>query len=135
MMNKRSPWLTSWPSLKWIESMKPETRARISTVATAVNRPVYSSHSVIFLCSGCDAVTGGGAGAALAIGLLSQPASRLAANSNEIRRIARVIGLAPSGLPPAARQERSQQRNMRLIRPEHGKGSATRKTLHAAILR
>jgi len=27
--------------------MKPDTRARISTVSIAVKRPVYSSHSVI----------------------------------------------------------------------------------------
>jgi hypothetical protein len=32
--------------------MKPETRGRTSTVATAAKRPVYSSHSVISLCSG-----------------------------------------------------------------------------------
>ena len=40
------------------------------------NRPVYSSHSVIFFCSGRATVTAGGLGAAPAAGLPSQPASR-----------------------------------------------------------
>src|ERR1700722_14238081 len=55
--------------------MKPETRARISTVSTAVTRPFYSSHSVIIFSSGCETVTGGGVGDALPpTDLLSQPA-------------------------------------------------------------
>src|SRR5262252_6401217 len=63
MTNRRSPCLTSWPSLKWTVSMNPETRARTSTCSTATKRPVYSSHSVIVFCSGCATVTGGAGGA------------------------------------------------------------------------
>ncbi len=74
MTNRRSPCLTIWPSLKWMESMKPETRARTSTVFTATKRPVYSSHSVIASASARETVTAGGCGPALAAGLLSQPA-------------------------------------------------------------
>ena len=66
--------------------MKPDTRARTSTVATATNRPVYSSHSVIVFCIGFETVTGGGGGAAPAPGLLSQPASRPANNAATIKR-------------------------------------------------
>src|SRR5688572_28005353 len=38
--------------------MKPETRARISTVATASKRPEYSSHWMMRLASGSDTDTG-----------------------------------------------------------------------------
>ena len=72
--------------------MKPETRARTSTVSTAMNRPVYSSHSVIVFCIGRDTVTGGGGGAAPAPGLLSQPASRPANNAATIKRRTPVMG-------------------------------------------
>src|ERR1700729_1180048 len=61
--------------------MKPETRARISTVSTAVNRPVYSSHSVIIFSSGCDTVTGGGGGDALPPTDLPSQGARIAARS------------------------------------------------------
>src|SRR5258708_17603965 len=57
--------------------MNPDTLARISTVSSAVKRPVYSSHSVMLFCSGCDTVTVGGGGAEPAVGLLSQPANTL----------------------------------------------------------
>src|SRR5215212_4870121 len=56
-----------------MESRKPDTRARTSTVFIAAKRPVYSSHSVIFFCTGTATVTAGGAGAELAAGLPSQP--------------------------------------------------------------
>ena len=71
--------------------MKPETRARISTVSNAVKRPVYSSHSVMLFCSGCDTVTAGG-GAELAAGLLSQPASTLAVSIREPKSTMRIMG-------------------------------------------
>ena len=58
--------------------MKPETRARISTVSTAVNRPVYSSHSVIIFSSGRETVTGGGGGEALSPTDLPSQAARIA---------------------------------------------------------
>ena len=51
---------TNWPSLKCMESRKPETRARISTRSRASKRPVYSSHSMIFFNSGLATVTGSG---------------------------------------------------------------------------
>src|SRR3954471_4166810 len=75
-----------------MESIKPDTRARTSTVATGTNRPVYSSHSVIDFCSGFDTVTGGGGGAALATGLLSQPASGPANNAATIKWRTPIIG-------------------------------------------
>src|SRR5215470_9148939 len=94
MMNRRSPCLTIWPSLKCTESMKPETRARTSTLSTAVKRPVNSSHSVMTFCTGCATVTDGGGGAAPAAGLRSQPARERAAKSSRLNRMPRVIGLA-----------------------------------------
>ena len=93
MTNSRSPCLTIWPSLKWMESMKPDTRARTSTVSTAAKRPVYSSHSVIVFCSGCETVTGGGGGAAPATGLLSQPASMPANNAATMKTAALSMAL------------------------------------------
>src|SRR6476620_4689511 len=79
-----------WPSLKWIESMKPDTRARTSTVSTAAKRPVYSSHSVILFCSGVATVTDGG-GPDLATGAPSQPATRYATGSKRQPRTDHVI--------------------------------------------
>ena len=58
MVNSRSPTLTIWPSLKWILSMKPETRARTSTEASASKRPENSSHWVTRLATGGEMVTG-----------------------------------------------------------------------------
>ena len=75
-----------------MESMKPETRARTSTVSSASKRPVYSSHSVIDFCSGFETVTGGGGGAPPATGLLSQPASTVAANAAMIKRRTPIMG-------------------------------------------
>src|SRR5262249_33996329 len=80
--------------LKCTESMKPETRARTSTLSTAVKRPVNSSHSVMTFCTGCATVTDGGGGAEPAAGLRSQPARERAANSSRLNRMPRVIGLA-----------------------------------------
>src|SRR4051794_18736135 len=74
-----------------MESMNPETRARTSTVATAANRPVYSSHSVIVFWSGLATVTDGGGGDELAAGLLSQPTSVWAASSRMPGTIPRVM--------------------------------------------
>src|ERR1700742_3828085 len=94
MTNRRSPCLTIWPSLKWIESMNPETRERTSTVAKASNRPVYSSHSVIDFWIGCETVTEGGGGVALLACLLSQPATaqaRTVANAKMAARVIRVF--------------------------------------------
>src|ERR1700741_1992518 len=71
--------------------MKPETRARTSTVSTATNRPVYSSHSVIFFCSGRDTVTGGGACTALATGCESQLHNKCANRNSEHKDTVRVI--------------------------------------------
>src|SRR5205809_5946193 len=71
--------------------MKPETRARTSTRPTASNRPVYSSHSVITFCSGLATVTGGGGGAGAATGLLSQPASKAAVSSRELKGAKRIM--------------------------------------------
>src|SRR5580692_1011617 len=71
--------------------MKPETLARISTVSNEVKRPVYSSHSVMLFCSGCDTVTAG-AGAELEVGLLSQPASTLAVSIREPNSTMRFMG-------------------------------------------
>src|SRR5882724_12400379 len=110
MTNRRSPCLTIWPSLKWMESMKPDTRARTSTVATATNRPVYSSHSVIGFCSGLETVTGGGGGAAPAPDLLSQPASKLANNAATIKRRTPVMG------PYFIRENQSRKRQIDLSR-------------------
>ncbi len=87
---RRSPCLTTSPSLKWMESMKPETRARTSTVSTAVNRPVYSSHSVIVFWSGRATVTGGGE-AAVSAGLRSQPAKPCAARTSRPNETPRTI--------------------------------------------
>ncbi len=89
-MNSRSPCLTTWPSLKCSESMKPETRARTSTVATATNRPVYSSHSVMRCCSGLETVTAGSCGPELA-GCWPHPANPMAASPQASIRIARVM--------------------------------------------
>src|SRR5215208_4154719 len=95
MTNSRSPCLTIWPSLKWMESMKPETRARTSTVSTAVKRPVNSSHSLMTFCSGRATATEGGGGTELAAGLPSQPTSACAANNSRLKKIPRIIiGLA-----------------------------------------
>src|SRR5215510_1603784 len=94
MMNRRSPCLTIWPSLKCTESMNPETRARTSTLSTAAKRPVNSSHSVMTFCTGCATVTAGGGGAELAAGLRSQPTRERVANSSRLKRMPRVIGLA-----------------------------------------
>ena len=58
MVNSRSPTLTSWPSRKCSLSMKPETRARTSTEATASKRPENSSHWVTRLAIGGAMVTG-----------------------------------------------------------------------------
>src|SRR5437879_6284926 len=58
MVNSGSPTLTDWPSLKCSFSMKPETRARISTTATASKRPEYSSHCVTRLATGAEIDTG-----------------------------------------------------------------------------
>src|SRR5258708_33815483 len=58
MVNSGSPTLTSWPSLKCSSSMKPETRARTSTEATASKRPENSSHWVTRLAIGGATLTG-----------------------------------------------------------------------------
>src|SRR5258708_40360878 len=58
MVNSWSPTLTDWPSLKCSFSMKPETRARISTTARASKRPEYSSHCVTRLAIGGEIDTG-----------------------------------------------------------------------------
>src|SRR5215813_12966037 len=71
--------------------MKPETRARTSTLSTATNRPVYSSHSVICFCNGRATVTGGGGGAAPAACLLSQPVSAWAASARKPNKAARMM--------------------------------------------
>src|SRR2546428_5469416 len=52
MWNKRSPSWTISPSLKGAVIMKPDTRARISTVLSASNRPVKSWYSVTSLVIG-----------------------------------------------------------------------------------
>src|SRR3954451_6697766 len=75
-----------------MDSIKPDTRARTSTVATGTKRPVYSSHSVIDFCSGFETVTGGGGDATPAPGLLSQPAKTAASNAATIKRRAPIIG-------------------------------------------
>src|SRR5215470_4249457 len=59
MMKSRSSFLTICPSLKCRESMKPETRARTSTVSSAWKRPVYSSHSATTLGIGFATVKAG----------------------------------------------------------------------------
>src|SRR5262245_687590 len=105
MTNRRSPCLTIWPSLKWIESMKPETRERTSTDSTAEKRPVNSFHSVTALCSGFATVTGGGDVAALAAGLPSQPADRLAITNKVAETMRRFIEFAPA--PKVTCQPRS----------------------------
>src|SRR6185369_13253566 len=74
-----------------MESIKPETRARISIVATATNRPVYSSHSVTLSCNGLDTVTAGSGGAELA-DLSPQPLNARAASRPTDIGIERVIG-------------------------------------------
>src|SRR5882757_5704599 len=74
-----------------MESIKPETRARTSTVANATNRPVYSSHSVTLSCKGLDTVTAGNGGAELA-DLSPQPLKARAANRPTDIGIERVIG-------------------------------------------
>src|SRR5258708_35523516 len=57
--------------------MNPDPLGGISAVSNAVKRQVYSSHSVMLFCSGCDTVTVGRGGAEPAVGLLSQPANTL----------------------------------------------------------
>src|SRR5215213_5244003 len=74
-----------------MESRKPDTRARISTVLVAAKRPVYSSHSVIFFCTGVETVTAGGAGAELAAGLPSQPGIKKPAHKTRAISTARDI--------------------------------------------
>src|SRR5215467_9020043 len=71
--------------------MKPETRARTSTLSTATNRPVYSSHSVICFCNGRATVTGGGGGAAPAACLVSQPVSAWATSARKPNKAARMM--------------------------------------------
>src|SRR5258707_12451997 len=78
-----------------MESTKPETLARTSTVSPAANRPVYSSHSVMTLCTGPATVTDGAGGAAVAAGLLSQPTSHDAAANRESNNNARSLALPP----------------------------------------
>ena len=95
--------------------MKPETLARTSTLATAVKRPVYSSHSVTVFCSGRATVTGGGGGAELAAGLPSQPASNWAMSSIEPRTVARVIEFSSltsriGAAPPACDNNQAPRR-------------------------
>src|SRR3954464_7784641 len=70
MVNSGSPALTHCPSLKCSVSMKPETRARTETIATASKRPEYSSHWVTCRASGSETETGvaGGPPCASAIG-------------------------------------------------------------------
>src|SRR5260370_41116860 len=63
MVNSGSPTLTSWPSLKCSSSMKPETRARTSTEATASKRPENSSHCVTRLAIGGATLTAMAGGA------------------------------------------------------------------------
>src|ERR1700730_11111181 len=105
IMNRRSPCFTIWPSLKWMESTKPETLARTSTVSTAVKRPVYSSHSVMTFCNGRATVTGGAGGAAEAAGLLSQPANHNAMTNRELSRNARPIEfVSVSRIDPTGRK-------------------------------
>src|SRR5262249_3934116 len=82
-----------------MESTKPETLARTSTVSTAAKRPVYSSHSVMSLCTGRATVTDGAAGAALAAGVLSQPASDDTVMNRQSSRIARTIALPSLHIP------------------------------------
>ena len=89
--------------------MKPDTRARTSTVSTAVKRPVYSSHSATTLGIGFATVTAGGDGAEPATGLLSQPPKKCAArqiSNNEARlhgctllNVAPVEIITPNGRP------------------------------------
>src|ERR1700686_2964225 len=80
--------------------MKPETRARISTVSNGVKRPVYSSHSVMLFCSGCATVTAGGGGE-LAAGLPSQPASAGARSSRATKGTMRFMGfISPAHCDP-----------------------------------
>src|SRR5262249_40828861 len=78
-----------------MESTKPETLARTSTVSTAAKRPVYSSHSVMSFCTGRATVTDGAGGAAVAAGLLSQPISHDAVMNRESCRNARTIAVPP----------------------------------------
>src|SRR5262252_7219254 len=78
-----------------MESTKPETLARTSTVSTAAKRPVYSSHSVMSFCTGRATVTDGAGGAAVAAGLLSQPTSHDAVMNRQSSRNARTIALPP----------------------------------------
>src|SRR6185312_3889715 len=75
-----------------MESMNPDTRARMSTVANASKRPVYSSHSVMDFCSGFETVTGGGGGGPPATGLLSQPARTPAQTAATRNRAALTMG-------------------------------------------
>src|SRR5258707_9321554 len=78
-----------------MESTKPETLARTQTVSPAANRPVYSSNSVMTLCTGRATVTDGAGGAAVAAGLLSQPTSHDAVTNRESNNNARSIALPP----------------------------------------
>jgi hypothetical protein len=76
-----------------MDSTKPDTRARISTVSTAVKRPVYSSHSVIDFWSGFETVTDAGRGAAvLPTGLLSHAARRRVRLVATAEKVVLVIG-------------------------------------------
>src|SRR5262245_5822438 len=77
-----------------MDSTNPDTRARTSTVFTATKRPVYSSHSVIFCCTGFETVTAGSCGA-FAAGLLSQPAKVSAVNRTAHNGNRRIIGCSP----------------------------------------
>src|SRR6266700_3615560 len=105
MTNSESPFWTIWPSLKWMESTKPETLARTSTVSTAVKRPVYSSHSVMIFCNGRATVTGGAGGAPEAACLLSQPTNHNAMTNREISRNVRPIEfVSVSTIDPTGRR-------------------------------
>src|ERR1043165_6245544 len=84
MVNSRSPFFTSLPSLKWTLSRYPLTRARISTLSGASMRPIYSSHSTTSRETGTMTETTGGGGA-VGVGCLPQPVSNRPLKSGAIR--------------------------------------------------
>ena len=77
--------MTIWPSVKWMPSRYPETRARTSTVSSATNRPTYSSWSTTLRFIGAATVTFGGGGAPRCCGASLQAASATGIANNSAR--------------------------------------------------
>src|SRR5262245_22755165 len=102
MVNSRSPTFTHSPSLKWSFSTKPETRARISTTASASKRPEYSSHWMTRLAIGSETPTGMAGGRPWAKAGRGEKARKAAASATRRRTENKRLS-PPAGTDSASR--------------------------------